>query len=59
MEMSGQFHAVVALHPEKEIQIAIEWEAGWAPESVWTLWRGENLAQPGIEPESSCLLSTV
>jgi hypothetical protein len=36
MEVSGQLHAPATLPPESNGQ-----EAGWAPESVWKLWRRE------------------
>jgi hypothetical protein len=37
MEVSGQLHAQVALSP-----VPIGQEAGWAPDPVWTMWRGEK-----------------
>jgi hypothetical protein len=37
MEVSGQLHAPAVLHP-----VPIGYEAGWPPESVWTLWRKEK-----------------
>jgi hypothetical protein len=36
---SGQLHAAVALPPGKEPLVPIGYEAGWAPEPVWTLLR--------------------
>lgn len=41
------------LTPREGTLVSIEWDAGCAAESVWTTWRIENLAFPGIEPESS------
>jgi hypothetical protein len=38
MEISGQLHAPAALFPGKEPLVPIEWEAGWAPEPLWTRW---------------------
>jgi hypothetical protein len=38
--------------------VPIWWEAGWAPEPVWTRWREEkvpSLPLPGIEPGTSSL----
>jgi hypothetical protein len=37
LEMSGQFHVPAALPP-----VPNGYEAGWAPEAVWTTWRREN-----------------
>jgi hypothetical protein len=37
MEVSGQLHAPAALS-----LVPIGYEAGWAPEPIWTLWRGEK-----------------
>jgi hypothetical protein len=41
MKKSGQFHAPVALPPVKS-RVPIWYEAGWASEPVWTLWRREK-----------------
>jgi hypothetical protein len=35
--VNGQLHAPDSLPP-----VPIGWEAGWAPEPVWTTWRREN-----------------
>jgi hypothetical protein len=45
LQVSGQLHAPAASPPEKEPPVPIVWEAGWAPEPVWTTWRREN-SQP-------------
>jgi hypothetical protein len=37
-----QLHALAALSPGKEPPAPIGYEAGWAPEPVWTLWREEK-----------------
>jgi hypothetical protein len=37
MEVSGQFHAPVALLRGKSPPVPTGWEAGWVPESVLTL----------------------
>jgi hypothetical protein len=40
--MSGQVHTSTSLPPGKEPQVRIGYEAGWAPQLVWTMWRREN-----------------
>jgi hypothetical protein len=35
------------LPSEKEPPIPIGWEAGWAPEQVWTIWKRESLGPAG------------
>jgi hypothetical protein len=42
LEVSSQVHANAALPLEKEPPVPIGWEAGWATEPVWTLWRREH-----------------
>jgi hypothetical protein len=39
--MGGQLHASADLLLGKEAVLSIGWEAGWAPEPVWTTRRGE------------------
>jgi hypothetical protein len=39
MEVSGQHHAPATLSPRKKNPVAIEYEAGWAPEPVWAVWK--------------------
>jgi hypothetical protein len=46
MEVSGQFHAPVALPPEKEPLILNGYEAGWAPEPFWKRWGREKFPAP-------------
>jgi hypothetical protein len=38
MEMSSQLHALSDLLPGKEPLVPTGYEAGWAPELVWTRW---------------------
>jgi hypothetical protein len=47
MEVSGEFHSPAALHQGKQPQVPIGYEAGWAPEPVFTLI--DILPLPGIE----------
>jgi hypothetical protein len=42
MEASGQLHAPAALPPGKAPPIPTGYEAWWAPESVWMLWRRDK-----------------
>jgi hypothetical protein len=49
MEVSGRRYALAGLPPEKGTQVAIGYEAGSAPESVWKLRPRETFALPGIE----------
>jgi hypothetical protein len=37
--VSGQLYAPAALSSGEEPTVPIEYEAGWATEQVWTLWR--------------------
>ena len=41
MEEIGQLHAPAAFLPKKTLG-DIELLAGWTPEPVWTIWRGEK-----------------
>jgi hypothetical protein len=42
MEVSGQLHALAALHPSKVTPVSIGYEAELASELVWRLRRGEK-----------------
>jgi hypothetical protein len=57
MEVSGQLHAPAALLPEEEPPVPIGYEAGWAPEPIWTRWWREKFPAPAgnrtLEPQSS------
>jgi len=54
MVVSGQIVATAALPPGKGHPLSIEWEASWAPESLWTKWRREKSPlPPRIETRSS------
>jgi hypothetical protein len=37
IRVSGQLHFPVALSPEVNLPVALEQEAGWVTEPVWTL----------------------
>jgi hypothetical protein len=38
MKMSGQLHDPATFPPKKELPVPSGYDAGWAPEPVWTLW---------------------
>jgi hypothetical protein len=44
MEVSGQLNALAALIPGKESPVLIGYEAGWTPEQVWKMWRGDKFS---------------
>jgi hypothetical protein len=46
MEVNGRLHDPAALLPRKEPQVHIGYEAGLAPEPVWTLWSREESVAP-------------
>lgn len=46
MKVSGQLHALPAILQKKEPKVPTEYEAGWTPESVWTLWKKEKFLTP-------------
>jgi hypothetical protein len=39
VEESGHPHTSPSLPPVKVPPVSIKWEAGWAPDAVWTCWR--------------------
>jgi hypothetical protein len=52
--VGGPSHAPAALAPEKD-PVPIVWEAGWAPEPVWS--GAENLAHTGIRSQDRSVRS--
>jgi hypothetical protein len=46
MEVSGQLHAPAALPSGKEPLLPTEYEAGWAPQPVWTRWWRQKFPTP-------------
>jgi hypothetical protein len=43
MNSSGDLYDPAALPSRKEHPIRSGWESVWAPEPVWTLWKGGHL----------------
>jgi hypothetical protein len=58
MEVSGELHAPPALPPRKERSVPIAYDAGWAPEPVWRLWRREKYIGP-VGNQTSSVKSVV
>jgi hypothetical protein len=51
--VSGQHQAPVALPPKKEPLVTTEYEAAWAPESVWSREKSSAVAvirNPAVQP---------
>jgi hypothetical protein len=46
MEVSGQLQTVTTLPPLYELPVLIGYEADWASDPVWTLWRREESLVP-------------
>jgi len=44
--MSGQLHALAALHPAKEPSVSIDYAAGWEPEPLLSFLRNEISLAP-------------
>jgi hypothetical protein len=42
MEVSGQLHKTTALPPRESPPVPVEYDVGWVPESVWTVWKREK-----------------
>jgi hypothetical protein len=47
--MSDHLHTPATLLPEERTPVPIVYEASWAPEQVWMLWRRQHFAQTGTE----------
>ena len=48
--MSGQLQTQPAFSPGEQLPVPTEYEAGWAPEAVWAVWRRDkSVAPPKIE----------
>jgi hypothetical protein len=46
MARRSHFHASAAFSLEKELQLPIEQEPGWAPGLLWAFWRREESLAP-------------
>jgi hypothetical protein len=58
--VSGQLHAPTDLLSSKELPLHFRWEAGWATEAIWTIWRSNisrNYPTPGLSTRSHPLYS--
>jgi hypothetical protein len=53
MEMGGQLHTPTALPQGKEPPVSIGYEAVWAPELVWTLWKREKSCTAGNQTRAA------
>jgi hypothetical protein len=42
LEVSGELQASVSLPQRKRVPVIIGYEAGWAPEQVWKIWKSDN-----------------
>jgi hypothetical protein len=41
MEVNGQLHTTFTLALAKELTVYTVYEAGWAPEHIWMLWKAK------------------
>jgi hypothetical protein len=46
MDISGKFHALVALLPGEDPHVFPDQNIGWSPEIVYTIWRGGKSLVP-------------
>jgi hypothetical protein len=59
MQVSDQLHTPVVISLGKEQPVFIGWEAGWALEPTWTLWRREKfLASVGNQTTAFQLITS-
>jgi hypothetical protein len=52
MEVSGQIHDPNDQLVGEPPSVLIRWEAGWALEPVWSLWRRKNPSCPPLKIEA-------
>jgi hypothetical protein len=58
VEVNGQLDALSTLPQGKGPLIPVRYDAWWAPELVWILWRRENLLPVvGFEPQPVAMLT--